>query len=35
MDPYFIARAELEAGVLPFVVVREYPDGRVERVEVG
>lgn len=34
-DPYFIAREELEAGVLPFVVIREYPDGRIERIEVS
>ncbi len=31
-DPYRIARLEFEKGVLPFVVIREYPDGRVEKV---
>ena len=33
-DPYELARIELEKGVLPFVVVVEYPDGRVERIGV-
>ena len=33
-DPYAIAQIELEKGVLPFVVVVEYPDGRVERIGV-
>jgi len=35
VDPYFVAKKELEAGVLPFVVIREYPDGRIERIEVS
>ncbi len=34
VDPYELALVELERGVLPFVVLRELPDGSVERVEV-
>jgi len=33
-DPYELALIELEQGVLPFVVLRELADGRIERVEV-
>jgi len=33
-DPYELAQIELEKGVLPFVVLVEYPDGRVERIGV-
>lgn len=33
-DPYTLAKIELEKGVLPFVIVVEYPDGRVERIGV-
>lgn len=33
-DPYELAQIELEKGVLPFVVVVEYPDGRMERIGV-
>ena len=35
VDPYEVARMEFEKGVIPFIVVREYPDGSVEFVEVG
>ncbi len=35
MDPYDVARMEFEKGVVPFVVVREYPDGTIEVVEVS
>ncbi len=28
---YTLAKAELESGVLPLVVLRKYPDGTVER----
>ncbi len=35
VDPYYVAKMEYEAGVLPFIVVREYPTGKVERVEVS
>ena len=34
-DPYDIARMEFERGIVPFSVVREYPDGTVEIVEVS
>ena len=33
-DSYELARVELEKGVLPFVILVEYPDGRVERIGV-
>ena len=35
VDPYDVARMEFEKGVVPFVVVREYPDGTIEVVEVS
>ncbi|NPA86804.1 MAG: DNA-directed RNA polymerase subunit K [Candidatus Diapherotrites archaeon] len=35
VDPYDVARMEFERGVIPFVVVREYPDGTIEIVEVS
>lgn len=33
--PFDIAKAEFEKKVIPLAVVREYPDGRVEKVEVN
>ena len=33
-DPYELAKLELEKGVLPFVVLVEHSDGRVERIGV-
>jgi len=35
VDPYDVARLEFERKVIPFVVIREYPDGSIEYVEVG
>ncbi|MEM4662782.1 MAG: DNA-directed RNA polymerase subunit K [Candidatus Diapherotrites archaeon] len=33
--PYSVARKEFEQKVLPMAVIRTYPDGTVERVEIG
>ena len=35
IDPVSIARMELDAGVLPLEIVREYPDKTVETIKIG
>ena len=35
IDPITIARMELDAGVLPLEIIREYPDKSVETIKVG